>query len=440
MVDDGVVDGGMVDGETVDGGTLDGGTLDGGTVDGGTVDGGTVDTVAVEDEEVRVEQIRVKDLHAYACAMYERSGPEDVIPIPKHLGLAQSHNPYADADDVGLIVVSVGDRCAGYIGAVPGLLRRGEQCSKVLYLSSFYLDASYRGRGLGKLLVRSLMSLPADLSGCSMSDDARYVYNSTGILGAIGPRQDALLDLRRLRSKVNRVIATVLGGDRPDRRTASVADKLQRANGRYLYPVLRRLFYFAMPAFGRSGPKDLAMEESDRIATDALNGARPSQSAVFHRGVDWINWRLEYPWILNYSDTEDRYENYFFRSVQPFFKVFALNLHGKERSDRRGFVVLSISVTEDDTTLKVLDHHFTHPPDAACLTDIVAAYGRRYGVDRVYMPQHLARPLEKNLVARSFLLPSMHEYVTRPVTPDSPLARSIDHIELDACDGDFAFT
>jgi GNAT superfamily N-acetyltransferase len=395
---------------------------------------------ATTDEEIRVEHVPVKELYEYACAAYDRSGPDDVIPIPKQVALAQTHNPYAEPGDVGLIVVSVDDRVAGFIGVLPGELKHGDHTSKLTYLSSFFVDSRHRGKGLGKLLVRSVMSLPTDLSGCSMSDDARYVYNSVGILGGIGPRTDVLLDLRRLRLKVDRTLSAVARDDTPARPVRRVAARLRSANERFLYPTLRRLFYLTLRASSRGTPADVVLEETDHIPEDALDGIPASPRAVFHRGVEWINWRLRHPWIANRADTDDNYDNYFFRAVQPHFGMYGLLLRGKQRSDLRGFVVLSISETETETTLKILDHHFKNEADAACVTDIIATYGRRYGVDRVHLAEHLARPLQRNAVARRFLVPSVHEYVTRTLTPDSPLALAMADIELDACDGDFPFT
>jgi GNAT superfamily N-acetyltransferase len=394
--------------------------------------------MASVDQDVRVEKIPVKDLYGFACEMYERSGPDGVIPIPKHTALAQSHNPYADPDDTSLIVVFVGDRCAGYIAAVPTRLRRGDTFSKLTYISNFYLDAAYRGKGLGKLLVNSVMSLPVDLSGASMSDDARHVYNSTGILGGVGPRTDALLDLRLLRSKPDSILARALGGERG--RLAPVVAKLQAGNDRFGYPLLKSLAYRAMRmSLGRER-SDVTLEEGHSIPSDALEGGPPPAPAAFHRGVEWINWRLEYPWILNQAETDDRYDNYFFRAVQPFFEMLVVNVHDKASGRHLGFVVMSISVTEADTTIKVLDHHFRDVSDAVCITDVILRYARRHGADRVAMGQDVAEDFRRSPIARRLLVPLVHEYVSRPIAPDSPLALAMDEIELDACDGDFSFT
>ena len=216
--------------------------------------------------------------------------------------------------------------------------------------------------------------------------------------------------------------------------------KLQDSNSRYLYPLLRKLFYFVLRVSSRRASTNITFEEADRIPDDALVGESERQTPVFHRGVEWINWRLQDPWVLTYEDTDERYDNYYFRAVQPFFKIMALNLYGKGRNDYRGFVVVSISMAEQGTTLKLLEHHFEQDADAACVLDIVATLGSRYGADRVYIPDQLARWFEQNVVARRFFQFTIHDYLLRALAPDSALGSRIDEIELDLCDGDFSFT
>jgi GNAT superfamily N-acetyltransferase len=360
--------------------------------------------------------------------------------MPKHIALALSKNPYAEPDDLSLVVATIQGRCVGFMAALPGRLRRGSEISKVLYGSSFWVDESFRGRGIGKRLVSTWLAEPVDISGCSMSAAARFVYESVGILGGVGPREDFLLNVRRLHQRVAKLVDTVSRPATTDASESTSHRWLTTLTEAWLSPTLTWMLYRGIGFAHRATPHDLSFIEGSRIPVDAFESVPDPRNTVFHQGVEWINWRLEWPWILNADETDDRYDAYYFRAVQPFFKMFVLDLRGAD-GGHRGFLVLSVS-TDDagTTTLKFLETRFAHDADAAVLVDVIAEYGRRYSVDRIVGSRRFLPYLRRNVFARFFLEPLVHEYVSRPAEPTSPLACALGEIELDPADGDFSFT
>ena len=108
-------------------------------------------------QDIRIDRVKVKELFDFACRIIEKEKDSGVIPITKHLALAQAKNPYADEMDDGLIVAYFNGRCAGYIGLIPGLLRNNDEFSKVYWASTFYVAPQYRTAGVGLLLLKNLL-------------------------------------------------------------------------------------------------------------------------------------------------------------------------------------------------------------------------------------------------------------------------------------------
>lgn len=386
--------------------------------------------------DVRIEEIRICELEAFAERMYERSGPSDLNPMPKHFARALANNPYAGPDDVAQFVLFDGERCVGYCSSVPGRLRRGDELHEVAYVSTLFIHPEYRNLVHALKLMRTMYDRPIDVAEASMSAQARVVLQRLRVMGDLGPRTDDVLELNRVRFKLNGLLARAASMLRAERlETAAVG-----VNERLVYPAVRALFYLVLGLVGRRGPRDVRFEEGDRVPDDALEGAFAPGSTAFHRGVELVNWRLQYPWVLSETDTDDRYPNYYFPAVIPLFRMFVVNLYDRGRNRHRGFVVISIAQTGTNTTMKLLDHHFHDPADRACITRLVATYGRRYGVDRVYMGSANGAEIRRNRWLAPLMAEIVHEYAASPASEDSPLALFADDIELDSCDCDMAFT
>jgi hypothetical protein len=99
-----------------------------------------------------------------------------ILPIGKPRALAYATNPCADENDIGLLVAYLGGQCIGYLGIMPGLLRRGDQFSKIYWLSTWFVPPEFRKTSVGLPLLLNALSLKYDLVVCGMTDEAERVY------------------------------------------------------------------------------------------------------------------------------------------------------------------------------------------------------------------------------------------------------------------------
>ncbi len=384
---------------------------------------------------IQAEHVCIADLCDRAQNWIRLCGPADTLPIPAHVATAQTNNPYSRPDDIALIVLTSSNRPVGYVGVLPGRLSVDGEQHPITYSSSMFLSPEFRGQGLGRRLFDELESLPVDILNSSLSADARRLLVHRGTLDTIGPRTDIMLDLRFLRSGGRRVLAA--SASMPGLRALS-----SRAQARYQtggYFLSRRAVYRLLQASSR---RSMTVEatEVDQLPATAFD-APPEDRPHLVRGREWINWRLRHPWILNTRDTAERYENFFFRAVQPLFRLFAVTFRSRPTGEDQGFVVLSVSDTGIDTTLKLLESGLSPAVDKEAVARwLISRYGARYNVDRVYMSGQFGDQFLRSPVWRPFTSSVQHHYYARPSSATSPLARALSRLTLDPSDGDMPFT
>ncbi len=136
--------------------------------------------------KIRTEEIKLKDLDSFARSFFERSGPDDILPISPQRVLAHTHNPCARPDDIVLLVAFIGNQCIGYHGLLPGLLNHDDKASRVFWATTFYVSEAHRGQGIGKLLIEKIKALNVDFAVTGMTRAAEKAYLQSG-LKTLGP-------------------------------------------------------------------------------------------------------------------------------------------------------------------------------------------------------------------------------------------------------------
>lgn len=391
------------------------------------------------NEQIRVKRIKIKDIYDFACCMVNRANNEEVLPITKHLALAHANNPYADKDDISLVVAYVGNRCAGYIGLIPGLLRIGDRFSKIYWGSTLFVSPKFRPLGVGIILIKNLLSMKIDFVGAEMSEMAEKMWRALGLIGKLGSRDVYVLMVNKLNFS-DLLLQPLQKSMGNLRYVAHLVDTLVNIQKRFIYPILKRLYYRILHMLYGKRLKTFFFEEVNKISDYEFDNASAQPKAEFHRGVEWINWKLKYRWMLNFSEVDVSYANYHFGGLRNLFKYIALDVYSSDRKKYKGFVLLSVCIHGEHTVLKVLDYHIYNHMDIKYIFLLSLNYAKKYQADNLVLPSQISSHFERNFLTRILLNSTQHIYVCRPQNNSSPLAKSLKDIELNLCDGDYSFT
>ena len=222
--------------------------------------------------KVRVEAIRVMDLPAFARAAAADPVRYAVLPIPPMRADAQAKNPLARPDDIGLIVGYVGDRCAGFLGLLPGAIEFQGRRHPMSSLTGFYVAPGDRTSGLGTMLPLNAIGLGRDLYVCRMSADSYSLFTQLGFWPA-RPQRTLRLQLSRFR-KLKGIPLRMLG------RSVDATGSQEK----WTLVTEARVPMTASWTDGNGHP-------------EAAAPAAPAERPRFVRDEAVINWMVRNPWI-----------------------------------------------------------------------------------------------------------------------------------------------
>lgn len=386
---------------------------------------------------IRIDDIRVKDLYSFANQIQAEVKSKPIVPIGNRRALAWSRNPYADEKDIGLLVAYLGNQCIGYLGIMPGLLRRGDEFAKVHWLSTWYVGDEFRNSSVGSLLMLRAMALQYDLAVIGMSEEAERIYRALGF-NELGSVSFYFLNLEILnashvaRSLVRRLVEkTGMKWQIPEAIFRSLAS---------LYPSLRKGVYNVLLWKFKECAGKVIREEVMRLEGEDTVRRQDPNVVEFHRGVEAINWMLEYKWPEIRNTGEASEKNYYFAEHRDVFRFFALKLYSSSKGEYLGFVVLSLGTKDQKTVLKVLDFQVRNAHQHRYVVRTALEVGARYGADGIEFPEALGLVLWEKTWIGLYLRKRKRYCLTRPRDKKSFLAVGAEKIRLSHCDGDLAFT
>ena len=355
----------------------------------------------MSSEVIWIETVSVGELDDFARRI-EHAPPGGVIPITRHRALAQSRNPHAVPDDPALLVAYAGDRCVGYLGLLPGLLRSEGEVGKVIWLSTWLVHPELRGQGVGTRLARTAIALDHDLIGTRFSKSAGRTLRAVGFI-PFGPVLFYMIRFHR--------IARWMGLPR------LFGYRLSSARGGIAWEEVGAVD-------GETAPSDLG-------ATDTVR---------FVRDREILNWMLHNPWVKEAAVEGQTETAYYFSDTRPLFRQILLRLRSTDAAREVGWVILSVSSTGKRTVLRVLDHRARDPAAFGAMLAAATEYAKRFGAERIVLPHEFGPALRRYPLLRLLTARKARSYLGRPSSPESLLARSLHRIELSLCDGDIAFT
>jgi GNAT superfamily N-acetyltransferase len=360
--------------------------------------------------KIRTEEIKLKDLDSFARSFFERSGPDDILPISPQRVLAHTHNPCARPDDIVLLVAFIGNECIGYHGLLPGLLKHDNNVSRVFWATTFYVSKAHRGQGIGKLLIEKIKALNVDFAVTGMTRAAEKTYLNSG-LNVLGP-----IVFYQLR--MEKVIRFKL-----------------------FYKMVKGLLYRYWLSRQPDDFQEFNYKQVDQINIELKRDKVISNPVpAFHRDIEMVNWMLKYPWVLSRDTAAVRKENYHFARVRDIFKYIALEIYSQRDNASKGFLVLSVSHKKGKTIIKILDYYLKDLSDLKIIFGLSLKLAAHHLADRIDIPSEFQNYFQNKFLHKHLLKKKKRSYVYHPESTTSPLSSSADRIALNYCDGDTAFT
>lgn len=392
-------------------------------------------------ESVRIERVKLKDLQALAASAVEGAAPGAFIPITKHRALAMVHNPFAQPDDVALLLAKEGDRNVGYFGVMPLMLQHQGRLHKAHWLTTWAVAPEFLGKGLGSQLMEAALALDVDLAivgsrparristkyGFQELKPLNYVQLDFGVAGRYNPLSLLLRLMRKLASLVRLRL--------PIESLDPTFEKFfESALGWLIRPIL---FSWIL---GVIGPelKNIRIEEVTRVQPPNPEGPDAACTG-FYRDSRVVNWMLEHPWVLPAGKSESEGLNYGFTDARAGFQISVWQIYSSA-GNNLGYIGFQSSRLRGRTVVKVLDAVFADGENPKRLLALALRFAHKRGAGMIEGPAELAQPLGGSLLGRLLVIRRHRICQVHPRSTDSPMAQAWPHIEQTYCDGDMAFT
>jgi len=394
------------------------------------------------ENDIRIEHIKVKELPEFANRVIQKSPPGQFVPISMQRAIAHANNPYADDEDIGLLVAVDGDGdVVGYFGIMPMLLRVGEVLYKTHWFTTWSVSSKVRGKGVGTQLMEEALTLNKDYLivgsvyarrvcakfGFWEREPMGYYWIDMSGMGNLNP----LVWLLRLTRKLTHLLKID--------KDVQISNALTRWIDHAFSPVTKKIFYRLLSDKFAGTLQQFHYQEVSQIRPDFPQ--QMNRPAVeLHRGGEAVNWMLAYPWILETGNSPTENMNYYFSDTRPLYRLIALELTDPVDGSYLGFVVFSVSQKENGSAVKTLDFKLADASQYPYILALAVHYGKLYASDTIEIPDEIALPLKTNLIGRLLLQAKKRIYQCHPKSADSPLATAWHEISLHLYDGDMAFS
>jgi hypothetical protein len=384
---------------------------------------------------VEIRRVKVGELEAFARTALGSLAPGEVVPVSPSRARAQTRNPDASPDDVGLLLAYQDGRCVGTLGLVPGRLRVGDRVETVDWLSAWYVPPECRNTGAGVRLLTAALATGRMLAASDSSDESLKLYDAMRFKD-VGPLRYVAADLSRwnVLGLPLKAIAKLVRKRRP-----AWAGALDRAARAVAGPSLAVISAWLATATAADGRRYAARRvERIEVGPEEFRAALDRRAPVrFDRGPAVINWMLADRWVV--GDPSQATPGYYFRDCDRHFDFAALEVTERATGRRAGYVVLRTDSLHGRRTVTVLDRYLPDPADERCVLPLALARAREFGADRVLLPLDSLATVQTSSRLRRFFRVAERPYRLRLARPDAELSRALDRMTLDLADGDVGF-
>ncbi len=387
--------------------------------------------------DIRIQHVRLRDLVRFASNFLANGDSSHAAPITLARAKAHAKNPHARDSDVALLAAFDGQRCVGYIGRLPGVLRTQGADERVFWITTFFLEEGYRGMGLGKLLLKELVDLKEDLVTSRVTEKAENAMVSLGmkILGEL-----PYFQIRVERGHVSGPLFEALGllaclGGRSNL-LSRFLELLEKA----VAALEKRFFYASISGLLTQLARGCRFQTAEHIEESDFFPEQWPSPPFFYRGPETIEWMLKNKWVFSKDDAKDEVPNYYFSGAKALFEYVPVRLFSKRTGEYKGFLITCASTQKKRIQVRVLDNMLANDDEIPAACAAALSHARAVRADRIEIPQKWGLFLKPNPVWKSFLKKQTRTYLYWPTSGESALEKAKGKIALDYCDGDIAFT
>ncbi|MBN1951633.1 MAG: GNAT family N-acetyltransferase [Bacteroidales bacterium] len=274
---------------------------------------------------IRIRYIRTGGLTEYVSSDDFRHQDFEAISILR--AYSHANNPRSKPDDVALLLAYDEEKLAGYLGAIPEILFKGDQAYEVCWYSCMWVSPEYRREGIAKMLLEDAGRHYGNrvfITNYISSSKAAFLKNDqfSEIMVLQGVRAYLRFNLRQYlpqRKPAFAIFRPVLG-------LMDVCGNL--LTGIFIRPGKSRSeLYSIKPVKGID----------DELAAFIDQEMRDSP---FRRGAREFEWLIKFPWVTALrADCVDP-SRYYFSQFSPDFRQWMLEI--RDRKGRiSGFALLT---------------------------------------------------------------------------------------------------
>ena len=325
-----------------------------------------------------IQKVPVRKLNEIALTALTDKEHFSFLPISPERALAQSKNPAASKDDIGLILIYDGNKCIGYRGILPCWVKAEGKIHKVYVASSMYVAPEYRrkykGEYTGKLTDNKQTITEYTLTE---NTDLGYDFITTGLseniyrfhsrfrlfrpvppllylrinIGWINPFSSLfkkLLRIKALKPSIN------------------LFNSCSRLSRRTFDSLITLLLGSSIIPDGCEYKPGLEIIQVDEVLPLEKNfeDSQSEKAIRLYRDESIVNWMIQNSWI---KEDEKYIPDYYFAKKRERFDFMAYHLVEKKNRKRVGYAVFSVSTEKGYTTLKILDYKILEKKYLPCI-------------------------------------------------------------------------
>ncbi len=240
------------------------------------------------------------------------------VPISRHRAKSHVQNPRADEADTLLLLAYEADEMVGYLGVLADALYLNNAAEKCGWLSCMWINPIHRGKGIAKKLVEQALK---DWEGRILVTE--FTGPAKGLYDKIGQWND-LRSLQGRRVYIRFDLAEILPPKKP------IFQKIK--------PLLRFLDFISNALvdlrflFYSKKAKHLVSKQISELDQETKDFIKPFKgSELFRRGIDELQWMLDYPWVLGSAEETEESKKYHFSSIDKSFDFYPLKIYQEEK-------------------------------------------------------------------------------------------------------------
>lgn len=275
-----------------------------------------------------------------------------IYPITKQRVLSQIQNPYADDNDPLLLIAYDDDdsQIIGYIGLLPDYISWKNENKKILWATTGWIKPEMKGSGIGAyLFMAAINETQNKYWAVDISDSAMKLYQSLNSI---------------------RILPNISGFDfvffydinTSNNTTNFLKQKLKQST----IPLINKNQYLKLNYWANKNPINNVHIQYHQYLDSRHQKLINNTFAI--RDVDFINWQLQTPWVLEAPVPVADSEKYFFSDFAIVFKYWCLTVFNQNNVPiafiifrvRDGFMTMPYLYTNPENyslIAKIIMHH-----------------------------------------------------------------------------------